>query len=360
MTKLIEVSNNTIIVLEAINASITEGAKLKDVKQSLADLIKENSLSLSGFAVECFTPEFTLYGLVNAMKAKHSSKDKLSGYLTNQAIKILEALEAMEVSITIDEVSEEEPAIDWLEQVSNDIHQHLSDAKNSYIEVGRLLTEAREEFEGQKAFIVWTTEQFNIKKSQAFRLMRIFKEFGNVGGFEGVAMRVLDILCGESQEVKEKAAKLVKEGELDTPTAKLLVEEDKPTEELTEEETDIVTPDFIEEGVVIEEEAEKPTLDEAMVKAMNKMQATIDSLTKQLEEANKPKRVQKLPMLPHFQSNCMATRLGLDDKINKEAVRSAYRNTVKHYTKEANEEVFNLLTEALEFFNKGFEAASKA
>lgn len=237
-----------------------------------------------------------------------------------------------------------------LQEIEQEIPQLISAASNAYLQLGHLLAEAREEFDNQVQFLDWSLAKFNIRKSQAFRLMKIAKEFGSDARFDGVAMRVLDALSGESDEVKEKAAALAAAGQLNTPNLQLL-QGGKPEAE-PEPLPDV--PEDAKPLNVALVQADKPAPLEAAeaseeVKTLRltiqNLVAQQDVLLQKLAELQRP-RAQQLPMLPHFKASSLHTRLGLSTTASAKEVRAAYRAITAHYTPETNKEAFELLTAA--------------
>lgn len=231
-------------------------------------------------------------------------------------------------------------------EIEQEIPQLLSAASNAYLQVGDLLSEAREEFDNQVQFLDWALAKFNIRKSQAFRLMKIAKEFGSDTRFAGVAMRVLDALSGESDEVKEKAAALAAAGQLNTPALQV-IQGGKP-EPLPEVQADPkplnVAPIKADKPAPLEA-AEASEEIKTLRLTIQNLVAQQDKLLQQLAELQRP-RTQQLPMLPHFKSSSLHTRLGLATTASAKEVRAAYRAITAHYTPETNKEAFELLTAA--------------
>jgi hypothetical protein len=218
--------------------------------------------------------------------------------------------------------------------------------------VGQLLLEARDEFESQVTFLEWTNAKFNIRKSQAFRLMKIAKEFNGDTRFVGVAMRVLDALAGESEEVKSLAAKLAAEGKLDSPSLQLLQggkAEDVQPEPLPEVQTDPKPINIAPVTDITPKPLEDSEADSELVQQLRNTLAALvaqnGELLQKLAELQRPK-AQTLPMLPHFKAASLHTRLGLTTSATTKEVRAAYREITKHYKPETNKAAFDLLTEA--------------
>lgn len=253
-----------------------------------------------------------------------------------------------------------------LPQLANSINSALKRAAKEYLKVGEMLTQAREFHANQKEFLAWSLENCNLKKSQTFNLMKCFKEFGNDERFEGCAVRVLLILSGQKEEVKEEAAAAAAEGNLDSKAAEKIVEDSKPE---GERKADKVAPATeapateapFDTGAPAEASAEDDAL-AAMVaelaelrKQNEEQQQLIRDLTAALNQKDSKPAVQRVaPMLPQFKSISLACRLGLteEEAADNKKVAARYRSFVKIYDEESNAQAYKLLTEAREGLKK--------
>lgn len=385
---IMQTLNNTAVLLQsaliAITENASEGTSFKESKSECLEAGKLVSKALSGYEVECFTPAFTFYGILQTSCEKLSksrsfkafdalieeTQASITAWLESNETLLSEHEEAnialLEKNIQESKEVELMPLMNRNDEIVLEVKELLNIAAQSFIKVGILLTEARTDAENQKEFLEWTELNFSIKKAQAFKLMKIAKEFENDERFEGCSMRVLDMLTGSTEAVKVEAAALASTGELGSKAA---LELTKPKVEIILPELDAEESKPFDTGAEVPEE--RPSTDtaesstslpskvvhtlESDSKAFTALQAQLsklleqnDELTRKLEEATKPRRAQSLPMLPHFNSKSFTTRLGLESDASVKEIRGAYRAIVKHYTAEANLEAFTLLTEAKE------------
>ena len=245
---------------------------------------------------------------------------------------------------------------DPLDSLAERILFQLDIAANAHITIGKHLHEARELHDSQKSFLEWSLAETGLKKSQVYNLMKVSKEFGDVECFEGVPMRVLLRLCGVSDEVKEEAATLAEQGNLNGGTVESLFGESTGNEgeelqpDTQEQEPEAETSNALDTGAAGELES--------LRKLLQEVQKQNAELTKQLAQANK--KVHQLTCLPHFRSANMAIRLGLEAGADAKAVRASYRTTVKVFNAEACPEAFELLTEARDSLLSTAKAGEKA
>lgn len=333
--------------------------KLADTKAAIKSASDEITKALDGVQVELTSPEFAVYGVLKAFEAfsEFKSLPKAKSHLT-------EALSKLKDYVLVTEsVQEPVTCFTRLQEIEQEIDQQLSAAARSFLKIGELLTESREEFERQTEFLAWAETKFNLKKASVFGMMQVYREFGADSRFAGTPWTVLRQLIGAPEEVKAQAAELVADGKLSQRAAAALVTE--PTEPTTPV-VDIAT-------VLGEEEETKPPFDygttldlgslppkaqtpaatddkdayiKDLLEQISRLVANQDALFQQLKEAKATPKLTGLPMLPHFKSGCAHTRLGLESDATAKDVRAAYRAITAHYTPEANAEVFQLVTEA--------------
>lgn len=263
----------------------------------------------------------------------------------------------------VDTTVEEMVIVPVRESVAVEIHALLDSIGKSYLEVGKLLAEAREDFEDQKSFLSWAETEFSIKKAQCYNLMNVARVFGEDDRFEGVSMRVMLALIpmADDAQVMDKAASIAAVGALDTNAVNELLGKPKAPIKLVQPEGDIPMTQFDEQVAIAEERA--TTLHQAIaapyapdvpnVEATPNpvtvgvhdatMQALLDQnkrLSSQLEEAmqriaelSSPRETKKAvaPMLPQFKSKCLYARLGLsaEQATSKSAINKARRELVK-------------------------------
>ena len=135
-----------------------------------------------------------------------------------------------------------------LTAIEGDI-KRLSAVAGSALRVGGLLVLAREHHKSQAAFLEWADANVGIKKAQAYRLIKVHQVFGEDARFQGVAMRVLNMLAGAPVEVLEKAAALQLAGKLGSSAAETLthmvVEIDKPVQLVALAPTALISADEV-------------------------------------------------------------------------------------------------------------------
>lgn len=262
----------------------------------------------------------------------------------------------------VDTTVEEMVIVPVRESVAVEIHALLDSIGKSYLEVGKLLAEAREDFEDQKSFLAWAETEFSIKKAQCYNLMNVARVFGEDTRFEGVSMRVMLALIpmADDAQVMDKAASIAAVGALDTNAVNELLGKPKAPIKL-------VQPEVAAEEAPYNEEDEEPAALQERAELMKApvapdvpeveatpnpvtvgvqdatMQALLDQnkrLSAQLEEAmqriaelSSPRETKKAvaPMLPQFKSKCLYARLGLsaEQATSKSAINKARRELVK-------------------------------
>ncbi len=294
------------------------------------------------------------------------------------------------------------------EQVTAEIKAHLDSIGSTYIKVGTCLNELREDFDGQKEFLVYVEAEFSIKKAQCYKLMALARTFGDDKRFAGVAMRVMSALVqfADDPAIMDKAAELAADGKLDTKAVNALInpepapkaapapQAEKPQDLQTvpqqgtvpadsEEDDDglpweddtvntVETPKAVMEGahtVIGLEKTEaapvQPTAPAYDSGYVNSLLATIDRLNSMVNElgqklaakdSERETKKASAPMLPQFKSKCFYARLGLsaEEATKKTAISKARRELVKlgygtgHEAYPMIEEAVKALTEALE------------
>lgn len=263
----------------------------------------------------------------------------------------------------VDTTVEEMVIVPVRESVAVEIHALLDSIGKSYLEVGKLLAEAREDFEDQKSFLAWAETEFSIKKAQCYNLMNVARVFGEDDRFEGVSMRVMLALIpmADDAQVMDKAASIAAVGALDTNAVNELLGKPKAPAKPADAYAQVVESEAFDKQ---DEAAERPVTASPAIAAPYApdvpeveatpnpvtvgvqdatMQALLDQnkrLSAQLEEAmqriaelSSPRETKKAvaPMLPQFKSKCLYARLGLsaEQATSKSAISKARRELVK-------------------------------
>lgn len=281
------------------------------------------------------------------------------------------------------------------EAVAFEIRTLLDNIGQSYLKVGALLIEARQDFENQAEFLAWALAEVGIKKAQVYKLMKVAKTFDGDKRFSGVAMRVMLALTEhvDDDALLEKAAELAADGSLDTPALNLLITPAKPQKpavapEVAPAANEETAPQTVpaetegEEGDVLAlpweaEEATQsapvtPQQEQAPANAVapvepeserlagllalvETLKATNERLAEQLAAQSSERTAKKsvAPMLPHFKHKCFAIRLGLteEEASKKTAVNKAKRELVKAGYGEGHE-AWAFISEAVEALTK--------
>lgn len=288
------------------------------------------------------------------------------------------------------------------EQVTAEIKAHLDSIGSTYIKVGTCLNELREDFDGQKEFLVYVEAEFSIKKAQCYKLMALARTFGDDKRFAGVAMRVMSALVqfADDQAIMDKAAELAADGKLDTKAVNALInpepapksapapapQVDKPQElqAVPQQGTVPADSDEDDDGLPWDDEPSAPDTITAPEQStektevapvqptapaydsgyVNSLLATIDRLNNMVNElgqklaakdSERETKKASAPMLPQFKSKCFYARLGLsaEEATKKTAISKARRELVKlgygtgHEAYQLIEEAVKALTEAL-------------
>jgi len=385
-------SINSISVTLATILNDSNTNKLKDSKAEL----EANKAIILGY--KC---EYTQGATESALKARTKSafQHDLCNVIKGLSVLTTDNKEAKEMI-------EKEERLEDLDMLATTIRLELANAQKSFLTVGRCLVEANESIKAnggnQKEFLDWANDHCEIKKAQAYKLMKVYKDFGDNSDFNGVAMRVLYALTGATTEQVESARELAKEGKLDTqaldgimmkeapkketapadglplngkPTVKgeTVLDRDHNHEDNTQAMTndqladkeisdamDNMTPAEIKMMVGLEdtESNESTTTDsttdsttdntvEALNDTIKELNKTVADLQAQLAQAQAHNVKASMPALPQFDSPCMATVIGLeaDNAGDKIKINKAYRALASIYTKDSSpESAHKLLT----------------
>lgn len=348
-TTTIKTTDITASLAAILNQSNT--AKLKDSKTELASL----DSMLTGY---------TLDSIKEAYQA--TTKAGTKALFSSNMVKLIKAIKSLS-----EDTTEQTDKLDTLEldTLANTIRTELEQAQKSFLTVGKCLTEGLELIKASKGkqadFLLWASDTCEIKKAQAYKLMKVYKDFGDSSDFKGVSMRVLYTLTGQPTNVIEDAKALALAGKLDSSSLDKLMMKDKPakkekTEEVKAPEGGTIakTGDKVEAtreatredkakdkeikalkreletikdtGVV---ETDQSPLIKELQTTIARLNDTIDTLKDDLADTKVPV-VQALPYLPQFDSKDMATCLGLEiyNKSDKVKINKAYRSLAKIYT----------------------------
>lgn len=105
-----------------------------------------------------------------------------------------------------------------------------SRAVEQYLEVGRLLTQARVYFAGDNEFGKWRAENTTVSKSWAGKLMKAHKAYP-VAPPDGLGISALTEVAGASPELKDEVEKAAADPDTKTPSVREIraaVKEEKP------------------------------------------------------------------------------------------------------------------------------------
>lgn len=320
--------------------------------------VSQELLADSANAKKCIDALSAIETDSELVKVTLAKLGKLSGNSKKGAVEALSFL-VEQAQAVLEKEEEDQAPVSRLAEIEEEILKHHSVAANALLIIGKLLNEAREEFQKAKEFLVWAEEKFGYKKAYVYRLMAAAEKFGDNPAFEGVAIKVLTIIAGLPEEVQQQAEELAEQGQLDTAKAQELQdkanpkpEQEKPVqaktgpsvstgettgapwdEQASTSEDLVEDPDFSPAPVSValpEVKAEAPT--ELSELNPNDLQALIRSLQDQLREAKAAAlKKPELPWLPQFDNECLAARLGLSEAqgLDAKQVRKAYRDLVK-------------------------------
>lgn len=308
-----------------------------------------------------------------------------------------------EAAVIKDNEEDDEEATSYLEELAEEIKTSLDSATAAYLNAGRLLVlgleEVKESGKKQADFITWADEMCGVKKAQAYKLMSVFKTFGQDSDFNGVSMRVLYTLTGQGDKVVDLARAAAVQGKLDTPALNDIINmvngpkekiapkgptmppapkspatPSAPVDTAKDDEIATLKAQVADErrkreeavdaaldmaGPTDHEEDNDPSLLSTMQTTIDELNRTVAALTEELQVAksttispavNVSAASLPMPHLPQFESNSMPCRLGLEMEFceDKVKVNKAYRALAKHYTAATNPEAAVLLKEARE------------
>jgi len=125
---------------------------------------------------------------------------------------------------------------DELDKLAACVREAIAQSLKYHFEAGKLLSEALDMFKASgkpaKEWIAWANTACQVKKAQAYNLVKIYNDFGDVSEFKGCSMRVLNLLVHCSKDVyskiEEQAKALAKAGKLTSKTVNKLIASVKP------------------------------------------------------------------------------------------------------------------------------------
>lgn len=281
----------------------------------------------------------------------------------------------------LEESSKSDSVFDKLESCATKISELLAARMQNSLDLGLVLTEAKEQFSKQADFLKWAKEACNLGKSQVYKWVKVYEVFGAEPAFRGVAMSVLYHLASLGNESPEfKAAEQVLDdgGTLDLPELKQIIADcspepapaPAPTKELDLVESASTNIEQIvveetapeQEGDPIEDEAapfEPDTTDDlfrpiggepeaapepqtapqtdSRDELIKGLQDQIKALTEELSKRNQPApepTIAQLPALPQFDLADPYAVLGLSEKLAPTSgeIKKAHRTLAKLYS----------------------------
>lgn len=281
--------------------------------------------------------------------------------------------------------SEEAVVVSELECLEAEIKATIADAGKATFHLGELLIKAKEAHESTPDFLLWVSDKFGIKKSWAYRLMKVASTFKDEA-WHSVSAQVLYTLQSQATDSQiEEARALAAAGELNHKSlAELLEPTTAPVKPTTVNESQASqqalqqAADSLIDDATAEPREAAPTLPElqtankdeegkelmGLVKDLREQlaasQQRVTELLKQVADANKPRiAASTAPMLPQFSSSCLYARLGLavEDASDKTKILDAFRSLCKAgYGRQ--HEAYGLLDEARHELIKAVEVAS--
>lgn len=372
-TKAIESYNFSIKAMNdtigAINYAIDALPKetLKKIKESLTAVtgqtshlpigIKEDIKALSGAK----SKQIYIDGL-------EIIKDKVLNSIqtANNAITDIKDAESKKQASKNEKASKQVLDVDALSVIAQKVKDNIETAINAHFESGRLLNDALNMFKSANKsandWVIWADLNCNVKKAQAYNLVKIWNNFGQVSEFKGCSMRVLNTLVHLPNDVykviEEQAKTLSKKGKLDTKAVNALIETIKPKTSSTPKSSASKTaksnvldqPDSTTKAIQTsiktenadnkvqsetelstskDEQSEKDKLIEKLLKQNAELLAKVDELTKAVQEKETSKtpstEVMKAVYLPQFDSTEAHLVLGISPVAGKEEILKRYR-----------------------------------
>lgn len=257
-------------------------------------------------------------------------------------------------------VDSECSATTQLIEMAEMIKDNVTNAMASHLEAGRLLHKAlllhKEMGEGSKEWLAWVQKACHVKKAQAYRLVRVYRDFGDKSDYHGCSMRVLNMLSGLDKELFEKIEDQVlayaRKGNLVTKTLEDIIEHakhygqipkvkepSKKEPEVKEPTSEIIkgslegSPDTslprMQPAVSENAKDEKDRLISELREQNLKLIERLDELTKSVK---KEKSLPTIPALPQFSAADPHLVLGIKEGATQPEIKKQYRAMASIFT----------------------------
>jgi hypothetical protein len=284
--------------------------------------------------------------------------------------------------IVLDEVT--------LARYAEDIKSCISQAMQAHFVVGRLLSEALDMFKEAKKpakdWLAWANTACQIKKAQAYNLVKIYGTFGDDSDFKNCSMRVLNVLVHLDaklfDKLKDQASELAKEGKLTTKQVNKLIDLHKPapaepkepkapaepvdrTGQAMQKEAESNNNEIGQSNVLDKETSKEKSTSKEETSELEKLRAENEALKAQLKEMNETlRRLEKkadskpsqvAPFLPQFTSKAPNIVLGVTLGAGPAEVNRTYREMAKIFNASTCPDGAKALKAAKEELLKGRE-----
>ena len=352
--------------IEAVNYAIEALDKdtLKKIKESLTTVTSQ-------------TANLPI-GIKEDIKALNNTKTKKI-YIEGLELvkdKVLKSIQlANETIVNIKETAKPELNKDELDKIAKAVKESLKIALDAHFQAGKLLSDALEIFKAAgksaKDWLEWANLSCSVKKAQAYNLVKIWNDFGQVSEFKGCPMRVLNILVHTSNDlykkIEEQAKSLAKKGKLDSKAVNSLIDSVKPAskpkpakpeksntvrQEQEQDEQDATTKAIkasikdddknknntelstsqsrvsgteTAEVLGIQVEDDKDALIAELREQNLQLLERIEELTKAVQKTKKEEHVKTAIFLPQFESLSPNLVLGIERNASKEEINKRYR-----------------------------------
>lgn len=270
----------------------------------------------------------------------------------------VQTLDRLRVRLQDEMLANEEACIvSELECLEAEIKATIADAGKATFHLGELLIKAKEAHESTPDFLLWVSDKFGIKKSWAYRLMKVASTFKDEA-WHSVSAQVLYTLQSQATDSQlEEARALAAAGELNhkslaellepttAPVKQTTVNEAQASQQALQQAADSLIPDATAEprevapalpelqaANKVEEGQELMELVKDLREQLAMSQQQVTDLLKQVADANKPRiAASTAPMLPQFSSACLYARLGLaaEDASDKSKILDAFKSLCK-------------------------------
>ena len=374
----IKAKNSLVDLVKAIEYSQDELASnnstLKKIKESLAVVTSEDKYLQEGVQEDIIklnpirTKDAYIKGLSEILDRVNASINVLSGQIEKAEDEKAKALEAIEVKEEIKPGLTKENVAKLFE-LAGLIQHSIQVATNAHMNAGEYLNEGlilhKNAGLSSKEWEKWAGLACQVKRAQAYNLVKIWNTFGADSDFAGCSMRVLNIMVHLKREdfekIEQDAKSLAKIDKLDTKTVNSLIDRIKPIKPVpvkeesikevpVKEESDLITktlsdsikqtvkqdtPEIDEdsteqdnvEGLI--ETPEKPVMDDKdrLIEELREQNLQlldkIAELTKAVKES-KPET--KVLHLPQFNESEPYLVLGINPCADKEEILKRYRS----------------------------------